>query len=139
VADIETINNVYVDQATTGQYAIHEFKNFAGSAISVSLKWQGKVDYNLPAIVLSTDYWNFATGISPSTSPSISPSTSISNSPSASPSPSPSSAPLVILIKKSSTESKNFIAGKIKINETTYKNIIGIQVKVDEIAPKIIM
>jgi hypothetical protein len=42
-ADVDTNNEVYVNQSATGQYAIHEFKNFVVKKGGI-LEWNGQTD-----------------------------------------------------------------------------------------------
>jgi hypothetical protein len=65
VTDVETKNNVYVDQLTTGEYAIHEFKDFVVSTTGgISFEWYGKSslapsvsDVNLQIYNYDDDEW----------------------------------------------------------------------------------
>jgi len=51
--DVSTKNDVWVDQNAIGQYTIHQFKNFVGATLSVTVEWGGKTNC---APFLSTVY-----------------------------------------------------------------------------------
>ena len=42
--DVDTNNEVRVDQTATDEYAIHQFKDYIGTAGSADLEWEGQSD-----------------------------------------------------------------------------------------------
>jgi len=42
--DVDTKNDVRVAQTATNEYAIHQFKDYVGSAASWGLEWEGQTD-----------------------------------------------------------------------------------------------
>jgi hypothetical protein len=42
--DVDSKNNVRVIQAATGQFTIHQFKDYVGSSDSISLEWEGQTN-----------------------------------------------------------------------------------------------
>jgi hypothetical protein len=53
VLDVATKNDIRVPQSATGEYAIHQYKDFVGTASSCSLEWEGQTNC---APVFSTVY-----------------------------------------------------------------------------------
>lgn len=42
--DVSSNNNVRVEQTATSEYAIHQFKDYAGTVTSCTLLWEGQSD-----------------------------------------------------------------------------------------------
>jgi hypothetical protein len=59
VADVATKNNVYVEQDTTGEYAIHEFKDFIASNGRIVFEWYGKSNVAPSASVVKLQIYNY--------------------------------------------------------------------------------
>ena len=47
--DVDTKNDVRVGQSATAQYAIHQFKDYVGTATNCSLEWEGQT--NCPPVL----------------------------------------------------------------------------------------
>lgn len=52
-SDVDTKNDTYVEQSATDQYAIFQFKDFAGASDNCMLEWEGQTNM---APILSTVY-----------------------------------------------------------------------------------
>jgi len=60
--DATIIDNILVNQSATGQYAVHQFKNYTGSLTGVKLNWYGKTNV---AGTWSTIYLQIYNRVSP--------------------------------------------------------------------------
>jgi hypothetical protein len=58
VSDVATKNNVYVEQDTTGEYAIHEFKDFIASNGRMVFEWYGKSNVAPSSSVVKLQIYN---------------------------------------------------------------------------------
>jgi carbohydrate-selective porin OprB len=59
ISDVATENGVYVDQETSGEYAIHEFKDFITSNGGVVFEWRGKSSTAPSVSVVKLQIYNY--------------------------------------------------------------------------------
>ena len=46
VTDVGTADDTRVNQTATGEFAIHQFKNFVDNKVSATLTWEGQTDFS---------------------------------------------------------------------------------------------
>lgn len=63
VIDVATNDTIRVLQAGTGQYVIHQFKNFTGIAISASPTWDGQTNLAPGASPVILEIYNQVSGL----------------------------------------------------------------------------
>jgi len=45
VTDVSSANDTRVNQAASGEFAVHQYKNFVGNKTSATLSWEGQTDF----------------------------------------------------------------------------------------------
>lgn len=59
VSDVESKDNVYVEQETTGDYAIHQFKNFVTDSGRIIAEWYGKTNLDCSLSTVYLQIYNY--------------------------------------------------------------------------------
>ncbi len=54
-------DNIRVDQTATGEYAIHEFKEYAGTQNSCSIEWYGRTNCDASLSTIYLQIYNYVT------------------------------------------------------------------------------
>ena len=59
--DVDTKNDVRVNQSASDQFAIHQFKDYVGAAGAADLEWEGQTDYAPTSSTVYLQIYNYDT------------------------------------------------------------------------------